>query len=390
MNAEPIPHDLPRTDAEPAAPRGGLAALAARVAAETQTLWTLDRGWPDETLKGRAYRRRRFRIRFLRHAVQGLFLALVLWIGFDFVRWVRGLEVGRIVGERPPGVDGFLPISGLMSLRHLFHTGEISPVHPAAPVILLLVIGMSLVVKKAFCSWACPVGAISEALDALSRRLFRRRISLPRWLDLPLRSLKYLLLGFFAWAIFFQMTPALIAEFLASPYNRVADIKMLYFFEHLSPFAAKVLVGLAVLSFVVPYAWCRYLCPYGALLGITSLLAPFKIVRHAPSCIDCGLCAKACPARLPVDRLQRVRSDECFGCLSCTADCPVPRALRLEAPSLLRRPLRPAFAALALVALFGAGVLAARLTGNWQTSVPDAEYLHRIHELDGPQYDHLR
>ncbi|HPK65543.1 MAG TPA: electron transporter YccM, partial [Thermoanaerobaculia bacterium] len=70
-------------------------------------------------------------------------------------------------------------------------------------------------------------------------------------------------------------------------------------------------------------------------------------MRHAPSCIDCGLCARACPARLPVDRLARVRSDECSGCLSCVADCPVPRALRLEAPSPLRRPLRPAVAAVA-------------------------------------------
>ena len=387
MATEPLRSDL--ATAPPAA-RGGLAALVERVRSESAALWDLDRDGSAAVLKGRAYRARRQRIRLLRHAVQGLFLALVLWIGFDFVRWVRGLEAGRIVGSRPPGVDGFLPISGLMSLRHLFHTGEISPVHPAALVILLLVIGMSLVVKKAFCAWTCPVGAISEALDALSRRLFRRRLSLPRWLDLPLRSLKYLLLGFFVWAIFFRMTPALVGEFLGSPYNRVADIKMLYFFESLSPFALKVLAGLGVLSLLVPYAWCRYLCPYGALLGISSLLAPFKIVRHASSCIDCGLCARACPARLPVDRLARVRSDECSGCLSCVADCPVPRALRLEAPSPLRRPLRPAIAAVALVALFGLGVLAARLTGNWQNDVPAAEYLHRIHELDGPQYDHLR
>ncbi|MCZ7650613.1 MAG: hypothetical protein M5U13_05380 [Thermoanaerobaculia bacterium] len=101
MSSEPIARDLPRPRRTPAA-RGGLAALAARATAESEALWSLDREWPDETLKGRAYRARRLRIRLLRHAVQGLFLALVLWIGFDFVRWVRGLEVGRIVGERPP------------------------------------------------------------------------------------------------------------------------------------------------------------------------------------------------------------------------------------------------------------------------------------------------
>ena len=122
-------------------------------------------------------------------------------------------------------------------------------------------------------------------------------------------------------------------------------------------------------------------------------MSPGKIVRHAPSCIDCGLCAKACPARLPVDRLQRVSSDECIGCLSCVADCPVPRALRLETPrwwGRAARPLRPAIAAAALLALFLGGVLAARATGNWRSSVTDRELIQRIHSLDGPEYDHLR
>ena len=213
---------------------------------------------------------------------------------------MHGLEAGRVVGERPPGVEGFLPIAALLSLRHLVTTGEVHPVHPAGLAILLLVVGICLLAKKAFCSWVCPVGTLSEMLAGLSQRLFRRKLRLPRLLDLPLRSLKYLLLAFFVYAVFFQMGPAAVADFLDSPYNRVADVKMLYFFERLSPFALKVLVGLAVLSVVVPYSWCRYLCPYGALLGALSLLSPLKVTRHAPSCIDCNLCTKACPSHLPV------------------------------------------------------------------------------------------
>jgi hypothetical protein len=56
------------------------------------------------------------------------------------------------------------------------------------------------------------------------------------------------------------MGPAAVADFLDSPYNRVADVKMLYFFERLSPFALKALVGLVLLSIAVPYSWCRNLC----------------------------------------------------------------------------------------------------------------------------------
>ena len=93
------------------------------------------------------------------------------------------------MGERPPGVEAFLPIAALLGLRHLVLTGEVHPVHPAGLVILVLVHLLGLVAKKAFCSWVCPIGTLSEALAGLSRRLFRRMLALPRWLDLPLRSL---------------------------------------------------------------------------------------------------------------------------------------------------------------------------------------------------------
>lgn len=343
---------------------------------------------PNPILAGRALRARGRRIEWTRHLVQGGFLLTVALIGWDFARWVHGHEAGRLVGERPPGVEAFLPIAALLSLRHLGTTGEIHPVHPAGLAILLLVVGISVLAKKAFCSWVCPVGTLSEALAALSRRLFRGSLDPPRPVDLALRSLKYMLLVFFAYAVFFQMSPAAVTDFLDSPYNRVADVKMLYFFERLSPFAVKVLLGLVGFSVVVPYFWCRYLCPYGALLGALSLLSPLKVTRHASSCIDCGLCTKACPSRLPVAALARVRSDECFGCLSCVAACPAPRALRVETPAPWRRPVRPAVFAVLVVGLFVSGVLLARATGHWRSTISDEEYARRIQTIDSPVYAH--
>jgi ferredoxin len=225
-------------------------------------------------------------------------------------------------------------------------------------------------------------------LADVSRRLFRRKLGLPRVLDLPLRSLKYLLLAFFVYAVFFQMGPVAVADFLDSPYNRVADVKMLHFFERLSPFALKVLLGLVAFSVVVPYAWCRYLCPYGALLGALSLVSPLKVTRHAASCIDCNLCTKACPSRLPVARLARVSSDECFGCLSCVAACPVPRALRVETPAPWRRAVRPVVFAALVVGVFASGVLLARATGHWRNAITNDEYEQRIRTIDSPAYAH--
>jgi polyferredoxin len=248
----------------------------------------------------------------------------------------------------------------------------------------------AVLLKKALCSWVCPIGALSEALASLGRRLLRRRVGLPRRLDLPLRSLKYLLLAFFVNAVFFTMSSTQVADFLDSPYNRVADAKMLRFFERLSPLGLEVLLGLVGLSVLVPYFWCRYLCPYGALLGGLSLLSPLKVTRHAPSCIDCGLCTKACPSRLPVETLTRVRSDECFACLSCVAACPVPRALRVETPPPWRRAIRPAAFAALVVALFVFGVAAARVTGHWRNAIDNQEYTRRFRDMDSPAYAHDR
>ncbi len=367
-----------------------LAHITRRATREADTFLRHDAHESSAVLKAPALRARRLRIERSRHVVQGGFLMTILLIGWQFRRFVHGLEAGQVVGTRPPGVEGFLPIAALLSLRHLFSTGEVHGVHPAGLVILLLAQALGLVAKRAFCSWVCPVGTISEALAALSFRIFRRKLRLPRFLDIPLRSLKYLLLFFFVYTVFFQMAPAAVALFLDSPYNRVADVKMLYFFEQISPFGVKVLLVLAGLSVVIPYSWCRYLCPYGALLGAASLLSPLKVTRHAPTCIDCNLCTKACPSHLPVARLARVRSDECFGCLSCVAACPVPRALRVETPAPWRRGVRPAAFAALVVALFVGGTLLARGLGLWQNSITVQEYGRRIRAIDGPEYAHDR
>lgn len=344
--------------------------------------WILDGGRSEQPLKAQALRGRGAEIRWLRHAVQAAFLVLVAWIGYDFVRWVRGLEAGTLEGVRPPGVEAFLPIAALMSLRHLWTTGVFHPVHPAGLVILLAVLATSLLLKKAFCSWVCPVGTLSEMLGAVGTKAFGRRLKLPRPLDLPLRGLKYLLLLFFVHSIFVVMGPQDVAAFLDSPYSRVADVKLLYFFERMTPAALKVVAAIVFVSMVLPYFWCRYLCPYGALLGALSLLSPLKVTRDARSCIDCGLCTRACPSHLPVDRLARVRSDECFSCLSCVAACPVPRALRVEAPAPWRAVLRPAVLAALVVTLFAGSVQAARIWGVWRNGITDHEYAARVRDVD--------
>jgi polyferredoxin len=322
-------------------------------------------------------RRRGDRSQFLRHAVQAAFLLLNLWVGVRFYFFVRYYETGGqgAAIPRPPGVEGWLPIAGLMNLKYLLATGLVPVIHPAGLFLLLAFLGMSLAFRKAFCSWFCPVGTISEWLWQGGREMFGRNLSLPRWLDVPLRGLKYLLLGLFAWAIA-RMSAADIAAFLQSPYGVIADVKMLNFFRHMGTTAAVVIAVLVALSVLVKNAWCRFLCPYGALLGLVAALSPVRIRRNADACIDCAKCARACPSLLPVDRLASVKSPECTGCLECVAVCPAAGALDL---SVSRGRSIPALAVAAgVVALFLAVVGYAKASGHWHTPTDAAVYFELI------------
>ncbi len=329
-----------------------------------------------------------------RFGVQLFFLLLILWIGRDFVLWVRHHETlgAAPYVPRPAGVDGFLPISAMMSVKYWFHTGIVHPAHPAGFVLLMVFVGLSMLFKKAFCSWICRVGFFSEYLGRLGKFTFSRNLKLPKWLDYPLRSLKYILLWYFVKAVVSMSAPALLS-FLDAPYNRIADVKMMKFFANMTPFALGVLVALALLSLVIRHFWCRYLCPYGALVGFLSFLSPYKVTRTAPACTDCGLCTKVCPADLPVHRVHRIRSDECTGCLECVASCPADGALAFSLPGLENHPrgrIRPRTLAILVLIGFLLTVGIARAAGLWDSSVSEQEYRQRIPEYNSPIYNHVR
>jgi NAD-dependent dihydropyrimidine dehydrogenase PreA subunit len=325
---------------------------------------------------------------FLRSSVQLAFVLLCVWIGFEFhlfVKWGLSGGVQQFV-ERPPGVDGFLPISSLMGVLHWISTGTVNTIHPAGVFIFIAITAIGLLLKKAFCSWMCPIGTLSESLWMLGQKLFGRNITVPRWLDYPLRSLKYLILGFFLWAIF-GMSAAALDAFLNSPYNRVADIKMYLFFTDISGFSLIVISFLILFSVVIKNFWCRYLCPYGAFLGALSWLSPVKITRNKATCIDCELCTKACPSNIKVHTSGRVYSDECMSCLSCVAACPVKNTLEMKTGKSGTRIPGSVFAAL-VVGIFIAVTSFAMLTGRWQNNISNDEYLKHFEIIHSPMYDH--
>jgi len=343
---------------------------------------------PQAGKKKLVRRSARDRSQRIRHVAQGIFIVLNGWIAAQFYLWVRYFERGGhdLQVSRPAGVEGWLPIAGLMNTIYFFRTGSVPAIHAAAMFLFLAFVTMSLLLKKAFCSWLCPVGSFSEELWKLGRKLLGRNLRLPRWLDIPLRGLKYLLLAFFLFIIG-TMSAEALQSFMVTPYGIIADVKMLNFFRDIGESASIVIAVLVFGSILVQNFWCRYLCPYGALMGLLSVLSPMKIRRDAEACIDCAKCAKACPASLPVDRLVQIRSAECAACLECVAACPAENALqfslaprRANEPSVRwrHRVVAPAVFAGILAYIFLGMVLFARATSHWQTNIPQSIYMDLV------------
>lgn len=308
-----------------------------------------------------------------RLAIQWLFLAWCLWLGVQFSLFVRHFETLGRTGyfPRPPAVEGFLPIGALVSLKGWFVSGEIDPVHPAALVLFLTFLLLAFLTRKSFCSFLCPVGTLSEGAWRLGRRLFGRNFRIWRGLDLLLQGVKYALLLFFAKAVLFDMPAAAVQAFLASPYWAVADVRMLHFFTAMSRVSLAVILTLTVMSLFYRNAWCRYFCPYGALLGLFSTFSPLRIRREAARCTGCGACSRVCPSHIDVQKKTVMLSPECTGCLTCVSGCPAPGALAI---AVWRRPIPPRVFIALVMLLFTAGVLGGMLSGHWQTSLGYEDY----------------
>lgn len=312
----------------------------------------------------------------LRLLIQILFLLLSIWIGIQFARYIGAIEAGVApVVSRPGGIEAFLPISGLFGAAAWLKGGGINPVHPAAVVVFVTILAVSLLLRRSFCSWICPVGAVSEWLWKLGFMKIGRNLRPPHWLDMLLRSVKYLLLAYFAFAAFTWSLDSLNG-FLYSGYHAISDQKLLNLFIRPSGTTMLVLAVLLVFSVALRNPFCRYLCPYGALLGLTALLSPSAVQRDTGKCVSCGVCSQVCPSRIDVMHAQRVNDPECLGCWRCISHCRVNTALSMR---LLGRYAIPGVVfALLVVLLFWGGTMIGKASGHWHTIVTSEDYRQLI------------
>lgn len=319
-------------------------------------------------------------IRNIRYGVQLFFLAISIYAGWSLYHFVMHfMEPGREFVDRAPSVEGFLPISGFMALKFFAFTGIVDPVHPAGFFIFLAAIATAVLLKKGFCGWICPVGTVSEYAWKAGQRMFGKSLVMPDYLDVSLRFIKYALFFIIVLLIGIAMIPSMMVLFFITDYYKTLDIKMLAFFMNPSLVSGSIVLALVGASFVYKNFWCRYLCPYGAFLGLLSLMSPVKIRRNDAQCTHCMSCTKHCPSQLPVEKIDTVFSPECFGCMTCVSHCPSKGALEVRYKILGSiNVMKPALYPVLLVVLFYAVISIGVFTGKWKTLVPYDEFKRMV------------
>ncbi|MBN1442654.1 MAG: 4Fe-4S binding protein, partial [Planctomycetes bacterium] len=138
---------------------------------------------------------------------------------------------------------------------------------------------------RGFCGGVCPLGAIQDVV-------LLRPVRLPLWLDHSLRVLAYVYLGL---AVLLATTGS---AFIICRYDPFVS------FFRLDGGRNMLLFGgcLLLVGVFVGRPYCRYLCPYGVLLGLASRFSRGRVAITPDKCVRCRLCEDSCPfgaIRLP-------------------------------------------------------------------------------------------
>ena len=314
--------------------------------------------------------RRRFS---LREGVRLAFSATLVVALVEYVRFWHYVQTGAGAPvARPDVADAFLPLGGLAALKAWLATGHWDVLHPVAIVVLVAVVLTAWLFRRAPCSWLCPLGMASEHLGRAGERVFGRNLRVPKPVDRALVGLKYA--GAFALLLWIASTPVgSVRAFLSTPFYAVADVKLFDVYAKLGLLVVLVIALLVVVSMLVKSAWCRYLCPYGALQGIFGVLSPVVLAKDDGSCTGCGRCNRACPNCVDVAGASgTVTSAECMGCTSCLAACPSPGTLQMRIAN--RTPIDPVSFGLFFVAAFLFVVAVALVTGHFGSGLAPEAY----------------
>ncbi len=230
------------------------------------------------------------------------------YLHFSFIQgWFQSLSIGHLWFVSP--LEG---IESILTSKKLYGPLLIGML---GPVLLASLLG------RVFCSWICPISFLSEITDRCIR-LFSRKRYRKQHSPMPKSMLWFALLGEIVLTL---IIGAPIFVFLSPPGLVGREIMMATLFHTLA-LEGMIIVAVFLLHLASRRFFCRYLCPLGALLGIIGIKRRLLVVKDAETCIQCGLCQRACPLGLD-PAINETLSPYCWNCGECIDSCKV-KALR--------------------------------------------------------------
>jgi polyferredoxin len=256
-----------------------------------------------------------------------------VFLGGTFLIGLRHIMPGE--SSKGGAFDAFCPFGGVETLWAYITTGQtLKTTNLLSIAILISVLGLSLLVGRAFCGWMCPIGTLQDLLTRWAQRLSgdkkkprpgkrsnaRYPIQVPQKVDKWLRYLKYLVLLGVLIASTMMVYP---------PLWDFCPARALFSFQLTTPLLWSVVIIFVVTSMWIQRFWCKYLCPMGALLAVFNKIAPLRIVIDHNRCTSCHRCEADCPVDIaPIP--ENMRSLECIQCLECLETCAVTDSLDLR------------------------------------------------------------
>jgi len=229
----------------------------------------------------------------VRRGMQYIFLAITFLIG------LRHIMPGEL--SKGGAFDAFCPFGGVETLWAYITTGQtLKTTNLLSIAILISVLGLSLLVGRAFCGWMCPIGTLQDLLTRWAQRLSggknkprpgkkskaRYPVQVPQKVDQWLRYLKYLVLVGILIASTMMVYP---------PLWDFCPARAFFSFQLTTPLLWSVVIIFVITSMWVQRFWCKYLCPMGALLAVFNKIAPLRIVIDHDRCTSCHRCDADCP-----------------------------------------------------------------------------------------------
>ncbi|MFC2060665.1 4Fe-4S binding protein [Chloroflexota bacterium] len=275
---------------------------------------------PQVALKARKVKRRdksgkKINLRLI---VQVFLFILIALIAVNHSLEERGMAIGFLSSA---SLHAVCPFGGVVSIYQYVTAGTyVKKIHESAFILMYIVFALALLVGPAFCGWVCPLGSFQEWIGNLGRKISPRKFNklIP---DITDRYLKYLRYGVLIWVVYVTATSATLFFADYDPYFALFN-----FWTGEVALSGLIILGVVIMaSLFVERPFCKYACPYGAVLGVFNLFRVFKIKRNTSTCIDCKACDRTCPMNIEVSTGEIVRDHQCISCLKCTSEdaCPL-------------------------------------------------------------------